>query len=307
MIHKHEIPILEFDDNPQAVIMPTHEDLGLDLPARCVYGFLEEEVERYAISVGAEKVGEFVSATKTYPVYVMNYNGKEICLAQAPVGSAAAAQFMDWLIGYGVKQIISTGTCGVLVDIPENVFLIPTRALRDEGASYHYVAPSRYIDMNKQALEAIEKTLKQKKIPYEEVWNVLHLQQLLNFEELFGDYYYLRQIPLQILTITIKEIGAQRLLIRLWSFVWISLFRCNLDSIEKKHDCLVMLFSCINYYFKISQSSWGVSVTKYGFSANRVSLAPNPQVTAIVLMPTVFPPIKSNLVSPTMTDWALGA
>ena len=169
MINKHEIPILEFDDNPQAVIMPTHEDLGLDLPPRCVYGFLEEEVERYAISVGAEKVGEFVSATKAYPVFVMNYNGKEICLAQAPVGSAAAAQFMDWLIGYGVKQIISTGTCGVLVDMPENVFLIPTRALRDEGASYHYVAPSRYIDMNEKALGAIEKTLKQKKIPYKEV------------------------------------------------------------------------------------------------------------------------------------------
>lgn len=31
MINKHEIPILEFDDNPQAVIMPTHDDLGLDL------------------------------------------------------------------------------------------------------------------------------------------------------------------------------------------------------------------------------------------------------------------------------------
>lgn len=169
MIYKHEIPILEFDDNRQAVIMPTHEDLGLDLPARCVYAFLEEEIERYANAVGAEKVGEFVSATKTYPVFVMTYNGEEICLAQAPVGSAAAAQFLDWLIGYGVKQIISTGTCGVLVDMPENVFLIPTRALRDEGASYHYVAPSRYIDMNTEALEAIERILKQKKISYEEV------------------------------------------------------------------------------------------------------------------------------------------
>lgn len=169
MIHKHEIPILEFDDNSQAVIMPTHEDLDLNLPARCVYAFLEEEIERYANAVGAEKVGEFVSATKTYPIFVMTYNGEEICLAQAPVGSAAAAQFLDWLIGYGVKQIISTGTCGVLVNMKENVFLIPTRALRDEGASYHYVAPSRYIDMNKQALEAIEKTLKQKKLPYEEV------------------------------------------------------------------------------------------------------------------------------------------
>lgn len=169
MIYKHEIPILEFDDNPQAVIMPTHENLDLNLPARCVYAFLEEEIERYANAVGAEKVGEFVSATKTYPVFVMTYNGEEICLAQAPVGSAAAAQFLDWLIGYGVKQIISTGTCGVLVDMPENVFLIPTRALRDEGASYHYVAPSRYIDMNQQALGAIERTLKQKKIPYKEV------------------------------------------------------------------------------------------------------------------------------------------
>ena len=169
MIYKHEIPILEFDDNPQAVIMPTHEDLDLNLPTRCVYAFLEEEIERYANSVGAEKVGEFVSATKIYPVYVMEHQGEEICLAQAPVGSAAAAQFMDWLIGYGVKQIISSGTCGVLVEMKENVFLIPTRALRDEGVSYHYVAPSRYIDMNKLALGAIERTLKQKKIPYEEV------------------------------------------------------------------------------------------------------------------------------------------
>lgn len=169
MIHKHEIPILEFDDNPQAVIMPTHEDLDLNLPARCVYAFLEEEIERYANAVGAEKVGEFVSATKTYPVYVMTYNGEEICLAQAPVGSAAAAQFLDWLIGYGVKQIISTGTCGVLVDMPENVFLIPTRALRDEGASYHYVAPSRYIEVDRRALTAIETVLRQASIPYQEV------------------------------------------------------------------------------------------------------------------------------------------
>lgn len=169
MIHKHEIPILEFDDNPQAVIMPTHEDLDLNLPARCVYAFLEEEIERYANAVGAEKVGEFVSATKTYPVYVMTYNGEEVCLAQAPVGSAAAAQFLDWLIGYGVKQIISTGTCGVLVDMPENVFLIPTRALRDEGASYHYVAPSRYIEVDRRALTAIETVLRQASIPYQEV------------------------------------------------------------------------------------------------------------------------------------------
>ena len=169
MIQKHVIPILEFDDNPQAVIMPNHEGLDLQLPKKCIYAFLEEEIDRYAREVGAECVGEFISATKTYPVYVMDYKGEKVCLAQAPVGSAPAAQFMDWLIGYGVEQIISTGTCGVLADKEENAFLVPVRALRDEGTSYHYAAPSRYMDVHVEAISAIEQVLEQLGIPYEEV------------------------------------------------------------------------------------------------------------------------------------------
>ncbi|MGO1127884.1 nucleoside phosphorylase [Streptococcus sp. V728] len=169
MIQKHAIPILEFDDNPQAVIVPNHEGLDLQLPKKCIYAFLEEEIDRYAQEVEADCVGEFVSATKTYPVYVMDYKGEKVCLAQAPVGSAPAAQFMDWLIGYGVQQIISTGTCGVLADIEENAFLVPVRALRNEGASYHYVAPSRYMEMQIEAISAIEQVLEQLGIPYEEV------------------------------------------------------------------------------------------------------------------------------------------
>ena len=169
MIQKHAIPILEFDDNPQAVIMPNHEGLDLQLPKKCIYAFLEEEIDRYAQEIEAECVGEFVSATKTYPVYVIDYKGEKVCLAQAPVGSAPAAQFMDWLIGYGVEQIISTGTCGVLADIEENTFLVPVRALRDEGTSYHYAAPSRYMDVHVQAISAIEQVLEQLGIPYEEV------------------------------------------------------------------------------------------------------------------------------------------
>ena len=61
---------------------------------------LEEEIDRYAQEVGADCVGEFVSATKTYPVYVLNYKGEEICPAQAPVGSAPSSPvygLVDWL------------------------------------------------------------------------------------------------------------------------------------------------------------------------------------------------------------------
>ena len=169
MIQNHAIPILEFDDNPQAVIMPNHEGLDLQLPKKCIYAFLEEEIDRYAQEVGAKCAGEFISATKTYPVYVMDYKDEKVCLAQAPVGSAPAAQFMDWLIGYGVEKIISTGTCGVLANIEENAFLVPVRALRDEGTSYHYASPSRYMDVHIEAVSAIEQVLEQLGIPYEEV------------------------------------------------------------------------------------------------------------------------------------------
>lgn len=76
---------------------------------------------------------------------------------------------MDWLIGYGVKEMISTGTCGVLVPIAENRFLVPVKALRDEGTSYHYVAPSRYIDIDPKMLRLIEKTLLAQGLAYQEV------------------------------------------------------------------------------------------------------------------------------------------
>ena len=39
-IIKNEIPILEFDTEQSAVINPTHENLDIQLPAKCVFAFL---------------------------------------------------------------------------------------------------------------------------------------------------------------------------------------------------------------------------------------------------------------------------
>lgn len=168
-ILKNDIPILEYDTDTNAVIMPDHEHFELKLPKRAVFAFLGEYIDRYAENNGAKQVARFISMTKYYPVYVVEYKGEEICLCQAPVGAAPAAQILDWLIGYGVKKIISAGSCGVLERFPENVFLVPCKALRDEGASYHYAPPSRYIEVAPIALEAIEKTLTERGLAYREV------------------------------------------------------------------------------------------------------------------------------------------
>lgn len=162
---KNEIPILEYDSDKNAVIMPDHEGLGLKLPEKAVFAFLRDCIEDFARENNARVVSEFVSMTKNYPIYVLNFDGEDICFCQAPVGAAASAQILDWLIAYGVKKIISTGCCGVLTDIPENTFLIPVKALRDEGTSYHYLPPSRYVELSKDAVRAIENVMDKKNLP----------------------------------------------------------------------------------------------------------------------------------------------
>lgn len=167
-IIKNKIPILEYDSNQRAVFMPDHEHLDLKLPDKAVFAFLGETIDDYAKSADAKEVAEFVSITKRYPIYVVNYKGKDICLCQAPVGAAPAVQILDWLISYGVKKVITAGSCGALTDLPENTFLVPTRALRDEGTSYHYLPPERFVELSGTVLKAIEKTLIDKNLPYAE-------------------------------------------------------------------------------------------------------------------------------------------
>lgn len=168
-IQQHEIPLLEFDPAQSAVIDPAHEKLDLKLPRKCVFAFLGDCIDRYASRTNTRKVSDFVSTTKSYPIYITVYNGEQIVLCQAPAGAAPAVQLLDWLIGYGVREIISAGSCGTLEEFPENVFLVPRKALRDEGTSYHYAPPSRFMEINERARCAIKETILAHKQAYQEV------------------------------------------------------------------------------------------------------------------------------------------
>ena len=165
-IIKNEIPILEFDTEQTAVINPTHERIDLKLPKKYVFVFLGEYIDEYANKTETRKVSEFVSATKLYPIYITKYKGEEVVLCQAPVGAAPAAQILDWLIGYGVREIISAGSCGALEKFPESTFLVPNKALRDEGTSYHYAPPSRFMKISERARKAIEETVLEHRMKY---------------------------------------------------------------------------------------------------------------------------------------------
>ena len=194
---EYDLPILEYDSDKSAVLMPNHDNISVQLPSKAVFAFLGDEIDQYALSRKATIVANFESATKKYPIYVLEEKVKKkvgdkldenadekldessdekveeetqkICLVQAPVGAPAAVQILDWLISYGVREVVSAGSCGSLVDYAENVFLVPYKALRDEGTSYHYLPPSRYVDVSERSRRAILQTLQAHNLPYHEV------------------------------------------------------------------------------------------------------------------------------------------
>jgi len=156
-LHKNQIPILEYDDTQRAVI--NHDRDVLTVPERLVFAFLGDTVDTFAEEHRLEILEVFETISRNTKIYRLIHQNTELCLCRAPLGGAAAVQLLDFLIGHGVKKIIAVGSCGVLASLPENAFLIPEKALRDEGASYHYLPAARYAETSSHVRSIIAQVL----------------------------------------------------------------------------------------------------------------------------------------------------
>ena len=168
-IIKNEIPILEYDLDSKEILRPDLNMENVCLPEKCVYAFLGGTIDSFAEKHGAVCVNALHTITKNYPIYEVMYRGQRITLCQAPLGASAAVQNLDSLIACGVKKIVCAGSCGALQDYPENLFLIPVHALRDEGTSYHYLPPSRFVHVSDRVSKAIEKIITAHEFSFTEV------------------------------------------------------------------------------------------------------------------------------------------
>ena len=67
----------------------------------------------------------------------------------------------------GAKRIILLGNCGVLdKQIEDCGIIIPTKAIRDEGTSYHYAPASDLIDVNTRYIPEFIEVLREFGYPY---------------------------------------------------------------------------------------------------------------------------------------------
>ena len=160
-------PILEYDEDKNAVIRPTDIFKPIEIAKRCVICNFGEAMEKILGEFPHRLVTCFEAEIIRLPVYELDYKGKKIALAGAYVGASGAAVQIEVLTALGCRKYIACGGCGVLQkDIAVGHLIIPTAAVRDEGTSYHYVRPAREIAADERVVGIIENTLARHGLPY---------------------------------------------------------------------------------------------------------------------------------------------
>lgn len=153
----------EFDPCQSAIINPedVHPDIK-NLPKVAVSCFSSATFERMLGELGGEHVVNVSFANMKVPVYRTVYQGMEVALFMSYVGAAGCVGLIEDIFAMGTEKLVLFGTCGVMdAAIQDCSIIIPNRAVRDEGTSYHYAPASDEIEANPKYIDTFVHILEQ--------------------------------------------------------------------------------------------------------------------------------------------------
>lgn len=138
-----------------------------NFPEICVSTFSENIIQKFASMKNVEKIAELYTANGVFPVYKIRYKNQDIAFYLSRVGAPACVVGFEEIVAMGAKKFVLFGSCGVLDDEKvKDRIIIPTSAVRDEGTSYHYIAPSEEIEACAESVQTLENVLKDCGYPY---------------------------------------------------------------------------------------------------------------------------------------------
>jgi len=173
-MNKQDFPILEFDGVSQPVVtakkyLPPFVDMVSD---RCLVTYFSDVVDNYERVFMVNQVFKIRTEGVRPRVYLMQAGPfkKPVYVVPMPIGAPQAARVIEAMCALGVKKFMVCGGAGTLDDkITQDKTLIPVAAVRDEGTSYHYLPPSREVELEPKILAVIEKVLTREKEPYQKI------------------------------------------------------------------------------------------------------------------------------------------
>ena len=168
IMEKQSLAILEFDACQTAFINPEDDfkdSLIPQIDVKCgVICFFKEAINQYIKENQCEVVAMFKSELINLPLYLDKQ--KKVYLIQGYVGGPGAAVQIELMQYMKAKNIITCGGAGVLKDLALGHLMIPTSAVREDGASFHYAPPSYEIAPSLTLTEQICQALDQRNLPF---------------------------------------------------------------------------------------------------------------------------------------------
>lgn len=164
MIDKKEFPILEFDEAEVATLNPSSLKEENFSTNKMIITFFPEVITRL---IEEKQIILERTIQGENPVYIYKYVDSDILLTLGQVGCPACGGNLDLFNALGVNKVMFCGGGGVLdKTIEVGTILVVQGAIRDEGFSYHYVAPSRVIYSDEKIVNKISSFLSKKDIKY---------------------------------------------------------------------------------------------------------------------------------------------
>ena len=162
--------LTEFDAAPHAVIDPGMTISPIkDFPETLVSIFSHQLFDAVVGFLGGRKIAESHDVDGDWPIYEVQYRGKRFAFYKARLGAPACVGCFEEVIAMGAKRILLLGNCGVLDKrIQDCGIIIPNRAIRDEGTSYHYAPAADFIDVNTKYVQEFKAVLEECGYPYME-------------------------------------------------------------------------------------------------------------------------------------------
>ncbi|MFH1693149.1 MAG: nucleoside phosphorylase [Bacillota bacterium] len=162
---KKEFPILEFDPNREAFINPRLVSLEHPkLPSHLVVCFFKDVIHDL---FEKEEIFHLTTLKGENDLEIYQFIEKDVAIIPGKVGAPLCAGFLDECIALGSKHIMFCGGGGVLrSDLTVGHLVVIDSAIRDEGTSYHYVKPSREIEVDPDIVKLISNYLIEQKIDF---------------------------------------------------------------------------------------------------------------------------------------------
>ena len=156
-----------FDPHSPPIISAHQLHSPVEAPIeRCLITFSHEVVTHALKAFDCEQAATVSTLNGDKPIYSLDYQGQRLAFYMSPITAAGAGTMLEQAAAVmGFNKVFCFGSCGALQgELQEGALILPSRAYRDEGLSYHYAQAQDFIEVkNADRLAALMDELR---VPY---------------------------------------------------------------------------------------------------------------------------------------------